>query len=149
MRSVVQRVTSARVSVENETVGKIGKGLLVLLGIEEGDTDKETEWMVNKVCGLRIFEDEQGKMNHSVVDLGGDLLLISQFTLLGDVRRGMRPSFTRAMEPDKAKVMVDDFARLCSRLLPRVETGSFGANMDVESINQGPVTILLDSYKVF
>ncbi|MFH1811967.1 MAG: D-aminoacyl-tRNA deacylase [Pseudomonadota bacterium] len=149
MRSVVQRVSRASVRVDGEIMGAIDQGLLVLLAAGQRDTERDTAWMAEKITGLRIFEDEQGKMNHSVVDTGGGLLVVSQFTLFGDCRRGKRPSFTEALEPEKAQSLIEDFVRLVRHVVPRVETGRFRAMMDVESVNQGPVTILLDSEKLF
>jgi D-tyrosyl-tRNA(Tyr) deacylase len=149
VRSVVQRVRRASVKVDGETIGAIDRGLLVLLAAGVEDQGKDLEWMVDKVTGLRIFEDEAGKMNRSVVDVDGELLVISQFTLFGDCRRGKRPSFTHAMQPEAAEKMLDDFVRLSGRLVSKVETGSFGAMMDVELVNYGPVTIMLDSKKLF
>jgi D-tyrosyl-tRNA(Tyr) deacylase len=149
MRSVVQRVARASVKVDGQVVGAIEQGLLVLLGAGQRDTSQDVEWMADKVIGLRIFEDAQGKMNQSVVEVGGSLLVVSQFTLYGDVRRGKRPSFSEALEPTAAERLVEDFVRMCRHAVPRVETGRFRAMMDVESVNQGPVTILLDSEKLF
>lgn len=149
MRSVVQRVERAAVRVGMETVGEIGRGLLVLLAAGSDDGAKDLEWMVDKVVGLRIFEDDERKMNRSLVDIDGEMLVVSQFTLFGDCRRGKRPSFTNAMEPQQAERMMLDFVRMARRAVRRVETGSFGAMMDVELVNYGPVTILLDSKKLF
>jgi len=149
VRSVVQRVQRASVKVDGATVGAIDRGLLVLLAAGVEDEGKDLEWMVDKVTGLRIFEDEQGKMNRSVVDVDGELLVISQFTLFGDCRRGKRPSFTHAMPPEAAERLLEEFVRSCRRLVRKVETGSFGAMMDVDLVNYGPVTIMLDSKKLF
>lgn len=149
MRVVVQRVNRAQVSVKGEVVGAIDRGLLVLLGIGTTDTNTDLEWMAEKVTGLRIFEDEQGKMNRSVVDVDGELLVVSQFTLFGDCRKGKRPSFTDAMEPVLASQMVDEFVRLSKNAVKKVATGVFGAMMEVELVNNGPVTILLDSIRRF
>lgn len=149
MRSVVQRVERASVRVEGEVVGKIAEGLLVLLGVGENDGDEDLTWMVEKLVGLRIFEDTEGKMNRSVLDRGGEILLVSQFTLYGDCRRGKRPSFTSAAVPEKAKAY---YERAVGELRARgikVNTGIFQAEMQVELINDGPVTILLDSEKKF
>lgn len=148
MRAVVQRVSEASVAIEGEVVGAIGAGLLVLLGAGDGDTDADLEYVASKVLGLRIFPDEDGKMNRSVVDIGGGVLIVSQFTLYGDCRKGRRPSFVRAMHPSAAAPMV---ARFVTRLAREVEvaTGRFGANMDVRLCNQGPVTLLIDSTKNF
>jgi len=149
MRAVVQRVDRAEVRVAGEIVGSIGRGLLVLLGAGAGDTEGDADWMAHKVLGLRIFEDEDGKMNRSVVEEQGAILVVSQFTLYGDCRRGMRPSFTGAMDPAQAERLLQIFVRKVSTVLGKVEQGRFGAMMDVESINQGPVTILLDSARKF
>ena len=149
MRAVVQRVIEAGVSVDGKEVGRIGSGLLVYLGVSQRDTDKDLEYLVSKISGLRIFRDEKGPMNRSVVDVGGSALVVSQFTLLGDVRRGRRPSFTDAMEPEKAERFYERFiAGLQERHVP-CASGVFGAMMEIHSINDGPVTILLDSTKLF
>ena len=149
MRAVVQRVTEASVTVEGKTVGSIGSGLMVLLGVEQGDTEKDGAYLAEKLAGLRIFEDEAEKMNLSVQQVGGSILLVSQFTLLGDVRHGKRPSFTQAASPREADVLYEDLAdRLRQKGIP-VETGQFQAHMEVSLVNDGPVTILLDSRKVF
>lgn len=149
MRAVVQRVKKARVQVEGETVGSIGPGFLVLVGSEEGDTEADRRYIEDKVCGLRVFEDAQGKMNLSLSDVGGSVLLVSQFTLLGDARHGRRPSFSRAARPETASPMIEEMAKaISSRGIP-VETGRFQAHMEVELINDGPVTLLLDSRKGF
>ena len=149
MRAVVQRVKTASVTVDAGVVGQIESGILVYLGVGAGDTEKDLDYLVNKVAGLRIFPDDNGNMNRSVVDTGGAALVISQFTLFGDVRRGKRPSFTDAMAPDMADAFYRQF---CSRLQStgiHTEMGQFGAMMDVASVNDGPVTILLDSEKRF
>jgi D-tyrosyl-tRNA(Tyr) deacylase len=149
MRAVVQRVSQARVEVDGEEVGRVGHGLLVYLGVGQDDSDKDLEYLANKVAGLRIFPDEKHSMNRSVIDSGGAALVISQFTLHGDVRRGKRPSFDKAMEPGAAEQMYERFvARLESLGVP-CATGVFGAMMDVHSNNDGPVTILIDSHKTF
>jgi D-tyrosyl-tRNA(Tyr) deacylase len=137
-------VREARVEVDGETVGVIGPGLLVLLGIAKGDTERDAEYTRRKVVGLRIFKDEAGKMSKSVVDVGGSLLVVSQFTLFGDVRRGARPSFDAAMPGQDAKRMCDAWVREARAVVP-VETGRFGADMKVHLVNDGPVTILIDS----
>ena len=145
MRAVVQRVTEASVTVEGKTVGSIGSGLMVLLGVEQGDTEKDGAYLAEKLAGLRIFEDEAEKMNLSVQQVGGSILLVSQFTLLGDVRHGKRPSFTQAAPPREADALYEDLAdRLRQKGIP-VETGQFQAHMEVSLVNDGPVTILLDS----
>lgn len=148
MRAVVQRVSEARVKVENRITGEIGKGFLVLVGIGVADDDTAVEWLVDKVINLRVFEDAQGKMNLSLLEIGGALLAISQFTLMGDARKGRRPSFTGAAEPVRAKALFNEFLRLASNSV-KVETGVFQAHMEVELINDGPVTVLLDSDKLF
>lgn len=149
MRAVVQRVTEASVTVEGKTVGSIGSGLMVLLGVEQEDTEKDGAYLAEKLAGLRIFEDEGEKMNLSVQQVGGSILLVSQFTLLGDVRHGKRPSFTQAAPPQEADALYEDLAdRLRQKGIP-VETGQFQAHMEVSLVNDGPVTILLDSRKVF
>lgn len=149
MRAVIQRVSEGRVAVEGKTVGEIDKGLLVLLGVGEDDDEKDLEYMVDKVLGLRIFEDENGKMNLSVTDVNGEILVVSQFTLYGDVRKGKRPSFTLSAHPDIAEEYYEKFIyRLRERGI-KTEHGVFGAHMDVSLINSGPVTILLDSKKAF
>lgn len=150
MRAVVQRVKYAKVIVENKTVAEIGKGILVLLGIAQEDTEKDMDYIISKILGLRIFEDTQGKMNLSVEDIKGDILVVSQFTLLGDVRKGKRPSFDKAMKPKEAEAFFQKFVeKLRNSTTLKVETGIFGAMMDIEFINYGPVTILLDSNKLF
>lgn len=149
MRAVVQRVTSSRVVVEGKTVGEIGQGLLVLLGVEQGDTQTDQKWMLGKVSSLRIFEDDEGKMNRSVLDIKGEVLVVSQFTLLGDVRKGNRPSFMNAADPPIADAMYLDFVEQLKGQGIGVAKGEFGADMKVSLLNDGPVTILLDSRKVF
>jgi D-tyrosyl-tRNA(Tyr) deacylase len=145
MRVVVQRVSSAAVVVEGETAGAIGTGLLLLCGIHGSDGPAELKWMADKVVNLRIFEDEEGKMNLSVLDVGGGVLAVSQFTLYGDCRRGRRPSFTEAAPPEQADRLYKDFVSLLKERVEHVEQGVFQAHMDVSLINDGPVTILLDS----
>ncbi|MCA9563677.1 MAG: D-tyrosyl-tRNA(Tyr) deacylase [Myxococcales bacterium] len=149
MRAVVQRVTNASVVVGDETVGEIGPGLLVLLGAEEGDTDVDLKYTLDKVLNLRIFEDSDGKMNLSLLDTAGSLLVVSQFTLLGDCRKGRRPSFVRAMGPEPAERMVDQFIGEARSRGVKTESGRFRTDMDVHLTNDGPVTILIDSKKVF
>ncbi|MBR3297651.1 MAG: D-tyrosyl-tRNA(Tyr) deacylase [Clostridia bacterium] len=148
MRAVVQRVKRASVEVENKTVGSIGAGLLVFLGIAPGDTDDDIAYIVKKCTGLRVFEDEAGKMNRSALDIGGSILLISQFTLHGDARKGFRPSFSSAAPPDIAIPLYEKTIAAFRELIP-TETGIFGADMQVELVNDGPVTILLDSERLF
>lgn len=148
MRAVVQKVLESSVKVDGEIIGSIGKGFTVLLGIETEDTIKDLEYMENKISNLRIFEDEEGKLNLSLKDVKGEILLISQFTLYGDARKGNRPSFIKAMKGDDAEKM---YLNLVERLRNngfKVETGKFGADMKVSILNDGPVTILLDSSKM-
>jgi D-tyrosyl-tRNA(Tyr) deacylase len=142
VRAVVQRVAHARVTIDGSTSGAIDRGLLVYLGVGRGDGEKERAWMLDKILGLRIFPNEAGKMDRSVIDIGGALLVVSQFTLYGDVRRGKRPSFDDAMPPLDAKREYDAFVSE-ARARIRTETGRFGADMKVESLNDGPVTIWL------
>jgi len=149
MRAVVQRVTRAKVTVDGETVGEIGNGLVVLLGIARDDTKLDAAYLVEKISSLRIFDDDDGKMNLSVKDVNGALLIVSQFTLYGDVRRGLRPSWIDAAAPEVAEPLYDFFVRQARTLIGEVATGSFRAMMKVELINDGPVTILLDSRKLF
>lgn len=149
MRAVVQRVKSASVKVDENVIGSIAHGILLLLGIEETDEEKDLEYMCDKVPNLRIFEDENGKMNRSLLDVGGSILVISQFTLLGDARKGRRPSFIAAAQPDKAIPMYEKYIAEMKKRNIFTQTGEFGADMKVELINDGPVTILLDSKKVF
>lgn len=149
MRAVVQRVKEADVSVDNQITGSINKGLMVLLGVEEGDTEADAVYMADKITGLRIFEDEEGKMNLSVKDVGGDVLAVSQFTLLGDVRKGKRPSFSKAARPDEANRLYRHFIDLVNERDVKTEEGVFQAEMLVRIYNDGPVTILLDSKKLF
>ncbi|MCF6461359.1 D-aminoacyl-tRNA deacylase [Clostridium sp. Cult3] len=149
MRAVVQRVLNANVKVNGDTVGKIGKGLLVFLGIGEDDDNKDLEYMVEKILGLRIFEDTNSKMNLSLLDVEGEILVISQFTLYGDVRKGKRPSFSSSARPEMAESMYNKFIAMCKERGIKAEEGIFGADMKVELINDGPVTILIDSKKIF
>ncbi len=149
MRAVVQRVTEASVSVDNEIKGSIGQGLLVLLGVETGDGEDDLRYMIDKVSGLRIFDDENGVMNRSVMDISGEILSISQFTLLGDVRHGKRPSWIRAERPERANELYMDFNRGLRDKGINVAEGVFQAEMMVHLINDGPVTILLDSHRSF
>ncbi|MGN0799160.1 MAG: D-aminoacyl-tRNA deacylase [Christensenellales bacterium] len=148
MRAVVQRVLNASVAIGGTVKGEIGKGYLVLLGIEENDTEKDLDYIAEKLLGLRVFEDEAGKMNRSVLDAGGSILLVSQFTLYGDARKGRRPSFIRAARPEKAIPLYEAMIARLRAVLP-VETGEFGADMQVSLVNDGPVTILLDSERTF
>lgn len=149
MRAVVQRVSQASVSVEGQTVGSIGVGLCALLGVEAGDTEKDALYLAEKLAKLRIFPDEEGKMNRSLLDIGGEALLVSQFTLLGDARGQNRPGFTKAEEPGKANVLYESCCESLRAQGLRVERGVFRAHMALSLTNDGPVTILLDSYKQF
>jgi D-tyrosyl-tRNA(Tyr) deacylase len=145
MRAVVQRVTRASVRVNAEIIGEIDRGLVVLLGVARDDAETDAEYLAAKITALRIFDDEQGKMNLSLKDVGGEMLVISQFTLYGDVRRGNRPSWIDAAAPEKAEPIYEFFLAQVGKLVSKVATGKFGAEMQVELINDGPVTILLDS----
>ena len=149
MRAVVQRVRESSVAIEGNVVGKCGHGLMVLIGVEVGDTEKDLSYIADKVPNLRIFEDEAGKMNRSLLDMGGQILAISQFTLLGDARGGRRPSFITAARPDTAVPLYEALVEKWRILGIHVETGEFGADMQVSLINDGPVTILLDSRRLF
>jgi D-aminoacyl-tRNA deacylase len=149
MRAVVQRVSASSVTVDDKVTGKIGRGLMVLIGVEEGDTEKDAEYIAGKVTGLRIFEDENNKLNLSVKDIGGEILAVSQFTLLGDVRKGKRPSFTKAAPHEEANELYRKTVELMQADGIHVEEGIFRADMMVEIHNDGPVTILLDSGKAF
>lgn len=149
MRAVVQRVARAKVTVDGDTTGEIGLGLLVLLGVGSGDTRAEADYLVDKIIGLRIFEDTAGKMNLAVADVSGSLLVVSQFTLYGDVRRGKRPSFDAAAPPSEARALYEYFVERVRAAGLRCETGRFQETMQVELVNDGPVTILLDSAKTF
>jgi D-tyrosyl-tRNA(Tyr) deacylase len=144
MRAVVQRVTGAEVAVDGETVGRIGKGLLVLVGVAEGDGPEDADVLAAKLVGLRIFPDDEGLMNRSVADAGGEVLVVSQFTLLGDIRKGRRPSFTRAAPPASAQPLVDRVTEAIRRAGVGCATGLFGASMSVELVNDGPVTLVID-----
>ena len=145
MKAVVQRVTKASVSVDDNVVGKIGPGLVVLIGIASGDTQRDIDYLVDKIAQLRIFSDEEGKFNISALEIGGEMLLISQFTLLADTRKGRRPSFTGAAPPQQAELLFNTFVECMKRTGLKVETGCFQAHMVVEIHNDGPVTIMLDS----
>mgnify|MGYP003288781367 CR=1 FL=1 len=149
MRAVVQRVTRASVTIDDEVAGEIENGLVVLLGIARDDTREDADYLVPKIAALRIFDDDDGKMNRSLKDIDGGLLIVSQFTLYGDVRRGLRPSWSDAAAPEIAEPLYDYFVESSRKLLGRVETGSFRKTMQVELVNDGPVTILLDSRKTF
>lgn len=149
MRAVVQKVTASNVSVDGEVVGKINSGLLVLLGVGEDDEIKDVDYMVDKIVNLRIFEDENEKLNLSLLDVGGELLVVSQFTLFGDCRKGRRPGFSDAARPDKADEFYIDFVEKAKSHGINVQTGKFRTHMMVELINDGPVTLLIDSKKNF
>ena len=149
MRAVVQRVSRASVTVEDELVGEIGLGLLVLLGVSKNDADADADYLAEKIAGLRVFEDSDGKMNRSVVDVGGAVLAVSQFTLYGDVRRGKRPSFDDAARPERARELYEYFVLKIRQNSLRCETGQFQAMMSVSLENDGPVTVLVDSSKLF
>lgn len=149
MRAVVQRVSRAKVTIDGRVSGEIGLGLLVLLGVGRNDAEADVDYLAQKIAGLRIFEDSEGKMNRSVVDVGGSVLTVSQFTLYGDSRRGKRPSFDEAAPPEQARELYQLFVRQIQAAGLRCETGRFQEMMQVELVNQGPVTILLDSTKGF
>jgi D-tyrosyl-tRNA(Tyr) deacylase len=149
MRAVVQRVSRASVAVEERVVGEIGQGLLVLLGVAASDANADADYLAEKIAGLRIFEDENGKMNLSVTEVGGAVLAVSQFTLYGDVRRGKRPSFDDAARPERARELYEYFVTQIRQRGLRCETGQFQAMMSVSLVNEGPVTVLLDSSKSF
>ena len=144
MRALIQRVKEAQVTVEGNIVGEIGEGLLVFLGVHLKDTEDKVPWLVEKVTHLRIFEDEAGKMNRSVKDIGGEILVVSQFTLYGNCSTGRRPSFIETMSPDRAKELYHIFVEQVKKVLGKVETGEFGALMDVSLVNHGPATFLLE-----
>jgi len=149
MRAVVQRVSSASVAVGGEMVGEIGHGVLVLLGVSGRDTEADAVYCAEKILNLRIFEDADEKMNLSLLDIGGEILVVSQFTLFGDTRRGRRPSFIDAAPPTEANRLYEFFVSECRKKIAKVETGRFQAMMDVTLVNDGPVTILVDSEKLF
>jgi len=149
MRAVVQRVSRAQVSVKGEIIGRIGLGLLVLLGVGHSDTEADASYLAEKISGLRIFEDDQGKMNRSIQEVGGSVLLVSQFTLYGDVRRGKRPSFDAAAPPEKARTLYEFFVEQIRQGGLICETGGFQGRMTLGLVNEGPVTILLDSGEGF
>lgn len=149
MRAVIQRVKSASVTVDSNVISTITTGFLVLLGVEKGDTQTDIDYIVNKIIGLRIFEDDDGKMNLSIKDIHGQIIVVSQFTLAGDARKGRRPSFSNAMLPDEALALYNDTIDQIRSYNIKVGTGKFGADMDVALVNYGPVTILLDSHRKF
>ena len=149
MRAVVQRVTRAKVTVDDRVVGEIERGLVVLLGVAHDDTRADADYLAPKIASLRIFDDSEGKMNVALKEIDGGLLVVSQFTLYGDVRRGLRPSWSEAAPPEVAEPLYEYFVESSRKLIARVATGSFRKTMQVELVNDGPVTILLDSRKVF
>jgi D-tyrosyl-tRNA(Tyr) deacylase len=149
MRLVIQRVSRARVTVDGETTGGIQSGFLILLGVAKQDTEADAAWLAGKAAGLRVFPDDNGKMNRSLVEAGGAALVVSQFTLYGDVRKGRRPAFDRAAEPEKARALYEHFIKALRAEGVTVATGKFKAMMEVELVNTGPVTILIDSEKTF
>ena len=149
MRAVIQRVLESSVKIDGEVVGQIGQGFLVLIGVEEGDGEKDFQYIATKVPNLRIFEDENGKMNRSLLDVDGQILAVSQFTLLGDARSSRRPSFIQAARPETANPMYERLVACWREMGIHVETGRFGADMKVSLINDGPVTLLMDSHKLF
>ena len=149
MRAVIQRVSQAQVSVEDRIVGAIGFGMMVLLGVDRQDSQKDLDWMVDKIVHLRIFEGKARLMNQSLLDVGGQLLVVSQFTLCGDCRKGRRPSWNNAAHPDTARHWYEQFLETCRQRGIPTQAGMFGAMMDVTLTNAGPVTILLDSHKLF
>ena len=149
MRAVIQRVTSAKVTVDARQTGAIGEGLLVLLGVHKDDEQGDITWLADKIINLRIFDDEDGKMNHSLTDTGGSMLIVSQFTLLADCRKGRRPSWSEAAPPDKARQLYEEFIQAIADSGVTTATGEFQAMMEVSLVNSGPVTILLDSHKKF
>lgn len=144
MKAVVQRVKSASVSINGKLFSSIGQGILVLLGIENSDTISEAEYVCSKLLKLRIFEDENEKMNYSVTDIGGEILVVSQFTLAGSVKKGTRPSFDNAMKPDDAEVLYEKFVEMMRKSNLKIQTGKFGAMMEVSLINDGPVTFIVE-----
>lgn len=148
MRFVIQRVTQSSVTVDGQVIGKIGKGFMVLIGVEDNDTKAIADKMISKLIGLRVFQDDNDKMNLSLKDVNGELLLISQFTLYADCKKGNRPSFIRAGKPDMANEMYQYIIEGCKKQIPIVEKGEFGADMKVELLNDGPVTIILDSTEI-
>lgn len=149
MRAVIQRVSRAKVTVDGEITGEIGKGILIFIGVSREDSEKEALYLLEKTLNLRIFEDAEGKMNLSLLGAQGELLVVSQFTLYGDARKGRRPSYIEAALPEKAESLYNFFVAEARRQIAKVETGRFQTMMDVELVNDGPVTILLDSAKIF
>ena len=149
MRAIVQRVTEAKVTVDEEITGQIDLGFMVLLGVADGDTEKDAKYLAEKVAGLRVFEDDEGKMNRALADVGGGMLVVSQFTLLGDCRKGRRPSFVAAAQPEEAERLYEYFVSTVRDLGIPVECGRFRTHMKVSLTNDGPVTLMLDSGKLF
>lgn len=149
MKAVLQRVTRAAVTVDGQTVGQIGKGFLILLGVSNEDTEETSRKLADKICRLRIFEDENGKTNLSLADVGGELLVVSQFTLYADCKKGNRPSFVKAGAPDMAERLYEHFMDRCRNYVDVVEKGQFGADMKVELLNDGPFTLMLESEQLF
>jgi len=149
MKAIVQRVDHARINVDGTRISEIGKGILVLLGVEKGDAARDADYLLDKILHLRLFDDGEGKMNLSVMDVLGEMMVVSQFTLLADCRKGRRPSFIGAEDPDQARILYEYFLHRGKEKLNRVESGKFQAMMKVESINDGPVTLLLDSKRKF
>jgi len=145
MKAIIQRVKNARVEIENKTIGEIGKGILVFLGVKDGDTEKDVQFLVEKILNLRIFSDKENKMNLSLLDIKGEILIVSQFTLYGDCKKGRRPSFTDAALPETAEKLYEDFIKEAKKSGLKTETGKFGAMMQVELVNDGPVTFILES----
>ena len=145
MRAVLSKVASAAVRVDGKTVGKIGRGFLILLGVGVGDTEAQCQKLADKLCSLRVFDDADGKINLSLDDVGGELLVVSQFTLYGSCRKGRRPEFLRAARPETAIPLYEKFLALCREKGYRVESGEFGAHMEVESVNDGPFTLIVDT----
>jgi D-tyrosyl-tRNA(Tyr) deacylase len=148
VRAIIQRVNSASVAVEGEIVSSIGRGLLMLVGFHKGDTDTDSDYIISKSTGLRIFGDAEGMMNLSVSDIEGEILVVSQFTLYGDARKGKRPSFSTSMPPAEAKIFYDDFINRFRKSFSSLKSGVFAADMEVSLVNSGPVTIMLDSSKI-
>ena len=148
MRAVLTRVNSASVAIDGEVVGKIGKGFLILLGVGPEDTEKECRYLAEKILGLRVFEDENGKMNLGLDSVNGEVLVVSQFTLYGNVRKGRRPSFAEAADPEQGNQLYEKFLSFCEELGYPPQHGRFGADMQVESVNDGPVTLILDTVQL-
>jgi len=145
MRVVIQRVSEASVKVDNKIVGEVGKGLMLLIGVDESDENPDADWLVKKILDVRIFSDEEGKMNHSIKDINGEILCISQFTLISDYKKGNRPSYIKAARPDKAIPLFEYFKEELKKSGLKIESGIFGADMKVSLINDGPVTLVFDS----